>query len=185
MSTEQPAHQKRLRFVDEYLIDLNGAEAAVRAGYSAKRAKQTAYDLLQRDDVQAAITAKQAARSQEAGDRATRAAAELEAIGFMDLGSLKDAPPAAVNVKRAALVDLLKLDGILKERFEHSGPNGGPIPTEEKGTAAAKVVHDLGEIFGAAALAVAAAVQPRADDTVVHKSSDRGRSKKPGAPAAS
>lgn len=43
-------------FVDEYIIDFNGQEAAVRAGYSSKRAAQQAYRLLQDDRILAAIT---------------------------------------------------------------------------------------------------------------------------------
>lgn len=51
------------RFVDEYLIDLNGTEAAIRAGYSAKSAKAQAHQLLSRPDVQAAVSEAQASRS--------------------------------------------------------------------------------------------------------------------------
>lgn len=43
-------------FVNEYIIDFNGQEAAARAGYSSKRAAQQAYRLLQDDRVLAAIT---------------------------------------------------------------------------------------------------------------------------------
>ncbi len=30
----------QLRFIDEYLVDLNATQAAIRTGYSAKTAKQ-------------------------------------------------------------------------------------------------------------------------------------------------
>lgn len=53
---------KIARFVEEYLKDLNGAGAAVRAGYSERSAKQRANELLVRDDVQAAIAQAMAAR---------------------------------------------------------------------------------------------------------------------------
>lgn len=42
---------KQARFVDEYLVDLNGAGAAVRAGYSRKSAKEQACRLLTYDHV--------------------------------------------------------------------------------------------------------------------------------------
>ena len=32
---------KQLRFVDEYLIDLNATQAAIKAGYNANSAKET------------------------------------------------------------------------------------------------------------------------------------------------
>jgi hypothetical protein len=45
--TPQPLKAKQQAFVHQYMITgFNGAKAARLAGYSAKRAKQTAYDLL-------------------------------------------------------------------------------------------------------------------------------------------
>ncbi len=52
------------RFVDEYLIDLNAKEAAIRAGYSKKTAKQLGYKTLQVPAVQEAVTEAMAARSE-------------------------------------------------------------------------------------------------------------------------
>lgn len=46
---------KQAAFVREYLIDLNGKEAAIRAGYSAKTAKELAYKLMHSPAVLAAI----------------------------------------------------------------------------------------------------------------------------------
>ncbi|KKN10218.1 hypothetical protein LCGC14_1038740 [marine sediment metagenome] len=39
-------NEKRKRFCEEYIKDLNGKEAAIRAGYSERTAKQEAYKLL-------------------------------------------------------------------------------------------------------------------------------------------
>lgn len=44
------------RFVDEFLIDLNGAQAAIRAGYSEKTAKEQACRLLTRVHVATAVS---------------------------------------------------------------------------------------------------------------------------------
>ncbi|MGE9266402.1 terminase small subunit, partial [Escherichia coli] len=38
--------EKQRRFVAEYLIDLNGTQAAIRAGYSAKTAQEQSSRLL-------------------------------------------------------------------------------------------------------------------------------------------
>ena len=54
---------KQIRFVEEYLIDLNATQAATRAGYSAKRAAEQGYQLLQKTTVQQAIQNAQQARS--------------------------------------------------------------------------------------------------------------------------
>ena len=43
---------KQKRFCEEYLIDLNATQAAIRAGYSPKTAEQTASRLLRNVNVQ-------------------------------------------------------------------------------------------------------------------------------------
>lgn len=50
-----PLSAKRQRFVDEYLIDLNGTQAAIRAGYSAKTANEQAARLLANVSVKQAV----------------------------------------------------------------------------------------------------------------------------------
>lgn len=42
---------KQQRFCDEYLIDLNAKQAAIRAGYAEKRASEQAYQLLHKTTV--------------------------------------------------------------------------------------------------------------------------------------
>jgi phage terminase small subunit len=42
---------KRRRFVEEYLVDLNGTQAAIRAGYSKRSAGQTAGELLKKPEI--------------------------------------------------------------------------------------------------------------------------------------
>lgn len=51
---------KQQRFVDEYLIDLNATQAAIRAGYSARSARQIADRNMSKDDVKKAVADKMA-----------------------------------------------------------------------------------------------------------------------------
>ena len=72
-------------FVQEYLVDLNGTKAAIRAKYSKKTARFQAARLLSRVNVQAAISAamkKREARTEITQDRVLE---ELAVIGFSDL----------------------------------------------------------------------------------------------------
>lgn len=55
---------KQQRFCDEYLIDLNATQAAIRAGYSPKTAEQLAYQLLQKTSVQNHISELQKKREE-------------------------------------------------------------------------------------------------------------------------
>lgn len=43
--------KKQKRFCDEYLIDCNATQAAIRAGYSEKTARQTAAEILSKPDI--------------------------------------------------------------------------------------------------------------------------------------
>lgn len=51
--TEKRLGEKQKRFVREWLIDMNGTRAAIRAGYSEKSAANTASRLMKDPDVQA------------------------------------------------------------------------------------------------------------------------------------
>ena len=46
---------RQQRFVQEYLVDLNGTQAAIRAGYSANTASEQSYDRLRKPQIQQAI----------------------------------------------------------------------------------------------------------------------------------
>ncbi len=54
---------KQARFVEEYLIDLNATQAAVRAGYSAKTANEQGAQLLAKLSIRQAVAEAQAIRS--------------------------------------------------------------------------------------------------------------------------
>ena len=52
------------RFVEEYLVDLCAAEAARRAGYSKRTARQKGYELMHMSKIQESVTAAKQARSE-------------------------------------------------------------------------------------------------------------------------
>ncbi|MDG4948817.1 terminase small subunit [Actinobacillus equuli subsp. haemolyticus] len=55
---------KQQRFVEEYLIDLNATQAAIRAGYSENTATEIGYENLTKPHIQNAIAEAQKQRSQ-------------------------------------------------------------------------------------------------------------------------
>lgn len=81
---------KQQRFVEEYLIDLNATQAAIRAGYSADTAYSIGNENLSKPDIAEAITALKAKRSEKTGIDAawllTRLAKEADA----DLNDIYD-----------------------------------------------------------------------------------------------
>lgn len=81
---------KQKRFVEEYLTDLNATQAAIRAGYSAKRASEMGYQLLQKTTVQLAIQAAMDDRSKRTEITADRVLQEIAHIAFDDIKNYLD-----------------------------------------------------------------------------------------------
>lgn len=81
-------NEKQLRFIDEYLIDLNAKQAAIRAGYSPKTAEQQGSRLLSHAKVSAAVADRQKQRAERTQITQERVLQELAKIGFMDIRSL-------------------------------------------------------------------------------------------------
>jgi phage terminase small subunit len=75
---------KQKRFVAEYLIDLNAAAAAVRAGYSARTAKEQASRLLTNVNVAAAIDEGLKERFKHLEIKADRVLQEIARLAFFD-----------------------------------------------------------------------------------------------------
>ena len=81
---------KQRRFVQEYLVDLNAHQAALRAGYSPASAQRIGLDLLSKNHVAAAINwakAEQARRTEITADRVLQESARL---AFLDIRQLYD-----------------------------------------------------------------------------------------------
>lgn len=82
---------KQARFVAEYRKDLNGAQAAIRAGYSEKTARQIADELLSKPDIAAAVAEKTQEQLAKADLTAERVLEEMRRLAFSDVRNLFDA----------------------------------------------------------------------------------------------
>ena len=74
---------KQRRFVEEYLIDLNATQAAVRAGYAPKHADNQASQLMAKTHVKAEIMRAIAERSKRTGVTADRVLMELAKLAHI------------------------------------------------------------------------------------------------------
>lgn len=81
----KPLTHRQRRFVEEYLVDLNATQAAIRAGYSKKTAEQGAAQLLRNIKVLDAIAKAQEARSIRTGITQDMVLEELAKIGFANM----------------------------------------------------------------------------------------------------
>jgi phage terminase small subunit len=76
---------KQQRFVEAYLVDGNATQAAIRAGYSRKTAKQIGSYLLTCIDVQQALREAQQRQQERAGIHSQEITRALARIGLADV----------------------------------------------------------------------------------------------------
>lgn len=81
---------KQQRFVDEYLIDLNATQAALRAGYSARTAEKIGSENLKKPEVAAAIETARSNRSEKTQINAAWVLERLAQEATADLADIYD-----------------------------------------------------------------------------------------------
>lgn len=143
--------KKQKRFVEEYLIDLNATQAAIRAGYSPATAKEIGCENLTKPNISEAISKAMAERSRRTGINQDRVLQELARIGFAKITDVVDPDTAKIRPdaseddlaciqsikikpnefgterevklydKKSALVDLGKHLGLFKDKMELTG----------------------------------------------------------------
>lgn len=81
---------KQQRFVEEYLIDLNATQAAIRAGYSEKTAKEIGSENLTKPNIAKAIEEAQNKRTEQTQIDAAYVLKRLVEIDQMDVLDIMD-----------------------------------------------------------------------------------------------
>ena len=106
---------KQQRFVEEYLIDLNATQSAIRAGYSEKTAQEIGSENLSKP-----MVAKAIAEAQEKLSNKAQVTVEMVVQGL--LNEAKDLSDGSTQSARvAAWAHLGKHLGMFKDKVEHSG----------------------------------------------------------------
>lgn len=83
-TTENLLPEKRQRFVEEYMLDLNATRAAIRAGYSPKTAESQGSRLLSNAKIQEAVRNAQQSRQERTRVTADRTVREIARLAFVD-----------------------------------------------------------------------------------------------------
>ncbi len=117
----QPAHltAKQQRFVEEYLIDLNATQAAIRAGYSAKTAASIGSENLTKPEIAAAVRAHGKTVSEEAG---LTLASHLKTLNDL---RVQAAESEQFSAAVSAEVNRGKASGFYVDKHEHK--HGGTV----------------------------------------------------------
>ena len=104
---------KQQRFVEEYLIDLNATQAAIRSGYSEKTAQEIGSENLSKP-----MVAKAIAEAQEKLSNKAQVTVEMVVQGL--LNEAKDLSEGSTQSARvAAWAHLGKHLGMFKDKLEH------------------------------------------------------------------
>ena len=93
---------KQARFVDEYLIDLNGTKAAVRSGYKKTNAVKQASEILTNPKVAAAIDAGKRVIAKRLRINQDEVIKELCRVGFSDITDFVSFSSRGVTLKESA-----------------------------------------------------------------------------------
>lgn len=104
--------EKQKAFVNEYLIDLNATQAAIRAGYSKKNADKIASQLLGKTRVSEEIKKVMAKREKRTEITQDRVLKELAIIGFAKVTDYVSVQNGTVIIKNTADIDEEKLSAI-------------------------------------------------------------------------
>lgn len=119
---------RRQAFVREYLIDLNGTQAAIRAGFSRKTAGKIAIEYLQIPAIAAAVERGQAERLARCNLRAETILQEMAALALSNIEHYKISDEGEVSVvpgaPRNAMAAVAAVD---KTTIEKVDPKSGEI----------------------------------------------------------
>lgn len=86
----KPLNENQLRFVREYLIDRNGTQAAIRAGYSKKGASAQACTLLANPKIKEILKKEIEKTATNLGITRERVLAEMARLAFANTADLYD-----------------------------------------------------------------------------------------------
>ena len=134
--------ERQKRFCDEYLIDLNATQAAIRAGYSKKTAKVIGSENLTKPDIAARIEKRRAAQIKRTEITADRVLLELARIAFVD-GSAFATITARGKVKFTPTDELTN-----DQRAVIAGVKNGKFGTEIKTNDKVRALELLGKHLG-------------------------------------
>lgn len=136
--------KKQQLFVEEYLIDLNATQAAIRAGYSVNDAKEQGYENLTKPHIQEAVAKSMAERSKRTGVNQDRVVLELAKIAFVKMTDVVDDHG---RIKGTATDDDLACIESIKYK-ESDNEFGGSIEREVKIGSKLKALELLGKHLG-------------------------------------
>ena len=122
----KPLSDQRERFCQEYLIDFNATQAAIRANYSKRTAKSQGQRLLTIVDIQQRIRELSQETTKKLEITRERIIEELAAIGFANITDFLSFGPDGVILKHSEDIEEIKLRAV-SEASETKTETGGSV----------------------------------------------------------
>lgn len=132
---------KMERFIDEYLVDLNATQAAIRAGYSPKTAYSIGVQNLKKAVVQEEIQKRKKSAAEKLEITRDSVLKELAAIGFSNITDFVTISGRMVCVKDTDMVAADKLPALASIK---EGMTGIEVKTHDK----VRALEMLGKYLG-------------------------------------
>ncbi|RGI65346.1 terminase small subunit [Ruminococcus sp. TM10-9AT] len=137
--------KKQKIFVDEYLIDLNATQAAIRAGYSPDTAGSIGSENLKKPEIRARIEKAMAERSKRTGINQDRIIMELAKIALLNPKGLVNFDEATIK-EDATDEDVAAVASVKVKRFPTKDGEG--VEREVKMYDKTKALELLGRHLG-------------------------------------
>ena len=136
--------KKQKLFVEEYLIDLNATQAAIRAGYSTNTAYSIGDENLKKPEIKGAIDKALAERSKRTGINQDRVILELAKIALVKITDIVD---DRGKIKASASdADLACVESVKYKESESE--TGSSVEREVKVASKLKALELLGKHMG-------------------------------------
>lgn len=132
---------KQKKFIDEYLVDLNATQAAIRAGYKEKAAYRTGAENLRKPQIQEEIQKRMQERQKRTEITQDMVVKELAAIGFSKVTDYVTVKRGTVCIKDT---DSLTDDQIRAIAGIKEGANGIEVKLNDKEKALELLGRHLG-----------------------------------------
>ncbi len=160
-------NERQRCFVREYLVDLNGAQAARRAGYAEGNADKTACRLLKKPEIAALVAQGREQRAAKRQISADRVMEELGRMAFADIRRFIDWGPEGVTLRDKAALD--GDDAAAIADVEGKGSNGqiGRLKLYDKLAALNALARHLGMTGGKTALGPVDSSRDRRDANAI------------------
>lgn len=142
-NTPQKLTPKQEQFCQEYLIDLNATQAAIRAGYSVNTSYSIGFENLKKPEIQNRISYLKSQRSDRTQITADMVIAELAKIGFHNVSDFVNGGNSILELKNIEREKTAAVSAV-KTTIKDNGDIVSEIKFHDKVSALEKLGRHLG-----------------------------------------